>query len=284
MIPVSLLAITPQMFAEVPENFRVENLVPWCFVPFDAAKRSPAERAKMLEELGLTRSAYDWRQEQVASFEEEILQYQKHGIEYFAFWSSHEAAFDLFRKYDLRPQIWKTIYLPEEKASLSQSQKVEYAVDALLPLARQARAIGSKLGIYNHGGWGGEPENMVAVTRALNLKLGAEPVGIVYNFHHGHDHIDDFPESLKRMLPYLLCLNLNGMVSAEEMAAERKKILPIGSGTHELEMIRTVLESGYAGPVGILDHLPEIDAKVALKHNIEGLAKVLETIQTENAR
>ena len=64
----------------IPENLLRENLVPWCIVPFDASKRSPEERTKMLVRLGLKRSAYDWRAQHVPEFEEEILQYQKHGI------------------------------------------------------------------------------------------------------------------------------------------------------------------------------------------------------------
>ena len=61
----------------------------------------------MLKELGITRCAYDWREEHVPTFEQEILEYKKHGIEYFAFWSTHEEAFRLFEKYDLHPQIWQ---------------------------------------------------------------------------------------------------------------------------------------------------------------------------------
>ena len=44
---------------EPPENLRTENLVAWCIVPFDASKRSPEQRARMLKELGMTRCAYD---------------------------------------------------------------------------------------------------------------------------------------------------------------------------------------------------------------------------------
>ena len=80
----------------VPANFRTENLVAWCIVPFDAKKRSPEERSKMLKTLGLRRSAYDWRKEHVPEFESEILQYRKHEIEFVAFWSAHDTAFALF--------------------------------------------------------------------------------------------------------------------------------------------------------------------------------------------
>ncbi|HAW98388.1 MAG TPA: hypothetical protein DCX67_07625, partial [Opitutae bacterium] len=81
------------------ENLLRENLVPWCIVPFDASKRNPEERAKMLVRLGLKRSAYDWRAQHVPDFEEEIIQYEKHGIEFFAFWNVHEKAFELFQKH-----------------------------------------------------------------------------------------------------------------------------------------------------------------------------------------
>ena len=85
---------------KIPDNLRRENLVPWCIVPFDAKKRTPAERAKMLVRLGLKRSAYDWRAQHIPEFEEEILQYKKYGIEFFAFWNIHDKAFELFQKHD----------------------------------------------------------------------------------------------------------------------------------------------------------------------------------------
>ncbi|MBO65778.1 MAG: hypothetical protein CL509_05810, partial [Actinobacteria bacterium] len=61
------------------DNFAKDKLVAWCIVPFDAKQRGPAERAAMLKRLGLKRVAYDWRAKHVAEFEEEILQYKKHG-------------------------------------------------------------------------------------------------------------------------------------------------------------------------------------------------------------
>ena len=56
------------------------NLVAWCIVPFDANKRTPSQRAKMLEGLGIKKVAYDWRAEHVKEFEEEIIEYKKYGL------------------------------------------------------------------------------------------------------------------------------------------------------------------------------------------------------------
>ena len=151
---------TPGGAGELSENFHTEKLVAWCIVPFDASKRNPEERARMLKELGLRRSAYDWRAQHVAEFEEEILQYKKHGIEFFAFWGQHEKAFELFKKHGLHPQIWQTMRGPAEE---SQEEKVAAAAKSLTPLAERTAELGCKLGLYNHGGWGGEPANLVAL-------------------------------------------------------------------------------------------------------------------------
>ena len=106
--------------------FAPDNLVPWCIVPFDSKKRNPTERAEMVARLGLKKVAYDWRGQHVPMFEEEILQYKKHGIEYFAFWSWHDAMEPLIRKHDIRPQIWRTLGSP---GTGTQKEKVAAAAN-----------------------------------------------------------------------------------------------------------------------------------------------------------
>ena len=251
------------------------NLVAWCIVPFDANKRNPLERAQMLKRLGIKKVAYDWRQEHVKEFEQEILEYKKHDLDYFAFWSVHEEAFRLFEKHDIHPQIWVTMTNPNKP---SQAEKVEAAANQLLPLVERTKAIGCKLGLYNHGGWSGEPENMVAVCKWLRKTYSANHVGIVYNMHHGHGHITRFPEVLKLMKPYLICLNLNGMNDGAN-----PKILPIGDGKHEGEMLKAIKNIDYKGPIGILDHRSEIDAEKSLLENLSGLKKLLYNIGEEQA-
>jgi len=260
---LSVSAMLPA--AEPADVLRKENLVAWCIVPFDATKRGPIERAKMLRDLGLTRCAYDWRAEHVPTFEQEIRAYQQEGIEFFAFWSAHEEAFRLFEKYDLHPQIWQTLGDPGEG---SQTEKVERAAQGLLPLAKRTRELNCSLGLYNHGGWGGEPKNLIAVCQRLR-ELGHDHVGVVYNFHHGHGHIDDWKSSFEKLQPWLICLNLNGMNQGAD-----PKILGIGKGPHELEMIRVVVDSGYEGPIGILDHRSELDARESLQENLDGLEQI----------
>ncbi len=275
LILTPLLQIGPvsELAEAGSEILQRQNLVAWCIVPFDAAKRGPAERAVMLKELGITRCAYDWRAEHVPTLEQEIIEYKKHGIDFFAFWSVHDDAFKLFEKHDLHPQIWHVMSDPGEG---DQAAKVEKAAQAMLPLANRTAKLGCKLGLYNHGGWSGEPTNLVAVCKRLR-DLGQKHVGIVYNFHHGHGHISDWAESFAMMKPYLHCLNLNGMNDEA-----KPKILGIGKGAHELQMIRTVVESDYDGPIGILDHRNDLDARESLQENRDGLELVRKQLRKQS--
>jgi hypothetical protein len=264
--------------AEAPSIYRKENLVAWCIVPFDAANRGPQERAAMLDELGIRKVAYDWREPHVASFEQEILAYKQHGLEYFAFWDVHENAFSLFKKHGITPQIWKMIPNPQVADDGAQEDRVQSAASQLMPLVERTRELGCKLGLYNHGGWTGEPANMVAVCRWLREHTDAEHVGIVYNFHHGHEHIATFDKSMALMQPYLLCININGMNDNAE-----PKILPVGQGQHELQMMRIVQQSGYRGAIGIIHHREHMDAELGLRQNLEGLQKIVKELDDADA-
>ncbi|HQX53374.1 MAG TPA: TIM barrel protein [Planctomycetaceae bacterium] len=252
------------------ENFHRDKLVAWCIVPFDAKQRGPEARAEMVRGLGLTRVAYDWRDVHVPTFEEEILQYKKHNIEFFAFWGWHDSFEPLIEKYGIHPQIWMMFSAPVEG---TQKEKVKAAAEGLLPLVEKTRRHGLKLALYNHGGWSGEPQNMIAVCEYLRNHHDAAHVGIVYNLHHAHEHIADFAEQFKILQPYLLCMNLNGMNDGAQ-----PKILPIGDGKHDVEMIGLIRNSGYSGPIGILDHREQLDSEESLKQNLVGLKAVLEKL------
>ncbi|MEY4006930.1 MAG: hypothetical protein RLZZ221_3026 [Verrucomicrobiota bacterium] len=271
---MSVLRVVLTLFASLPvaaratDNappFNRANTVAWCIVPFDGVKRTPAARAEMVRSLGLTKVAYDWRAEHVADFEREILEYRRHGLEFFAFWNTHDEAFRLFAKYNLQPQIWQTAPSPE---AATQEERVAAAAARLLPAVRRARELGSRFGLYNHGGWGGEPENLVAVCEHLRRVHGADHVGIVYNFHHGHAHADRLAAALAAMKPHLLCLNLNGMMRDGDRRG--MKIFPLGQGELDAALLRVVAESGYRGPVGIIGHTQD-DVELRLRDNLDGL-------------
>ena len=243
-----------------------QNIAAWCIVPFDSKNRTPQERAEMLQRLGIQRFAYDWRDSHIAHLEEEIIECKRRNIEFFAFWGWHDSLAPLIAKHDVHPQIWLMISPPP---GATDAERVENAANGLLAMAEKTKHLGLQLGLYNHGDWGGEPANMAAVCQRLH-ELGHDHVGIVYNFHHGHGHIDDFPTELEAMLPYLICVNLNGMNDDEA-----PKILQLGAGKHERQMMKTLQASGYQGPIGLIHHRDGVDAETGLQENTAGMKQVL---------
>lgn len=257
------------------QNFLTKNLIAWCIVPFDAKNRGPAQRAQMVRELGFRRVAYDWREKHIPEFEQEIIEYKKNGLEYFAFWNWHDSMAPLIRKYQIKPQIWDMFRgkLPEG----TEEEKTNFVVEQFLPKARNAKELGLKFGIYSHGGWAGKPENLVAVCECLRGKHGLSNVGIVYSFHHGHEDIADFSNVFATVQPFLFCLNLNGMADPKTVnrGTHLNQILPIGKGLHEAAMIREVIKAGYDGPIGVIGHRADVDARESLSANLDGLEALM---------
>lgn len=254
--------------------FAPDNLIAWCIVPFDSKRRGPEERAAMLEKLGFKHFAYDYRAEHVPTFDAEIEACKRHGVSLDAWWfpgglnAEARLILDVCKRHNIRPQLWVTgggtpTSTPEEFKA-----RVEQEVKRIRPIAEAAAAQGMKVGLYNHGGWFGEPENQLAIIEALKL----DNVGIVYNFHHGHDHVDRIADVFKKARPHLLAVNLNGMARGGDR--QGKKILPLGQGELDLELLKAIRDSGYAGPIGILGHTQD-DAEERLRDNLDGLAWLL---------
>jgi len=61
----------------------------------------------------------------------------------------------------------------------------------------------------------------------------------------------------------------------ENEVTKQNKILLLGDGEAEAEMLRVAIESGYEGPFGILDHQMETDARETLIKNLEGLERLV---------
>jgi hypothetical protein len=108
-------------------------------------------------------------------------------------------------------------------------------------------------------------------------RLAMDHVGIVYNFHHGQGHIGRFPELMPLLKPYLLAVNLNGMTL--DPSGPGEQIRDIGSGDRELSMIKKVVQSGWRGPIGILNHRPNEDSEAVLRRNILGLERLVRSLR-----
>ena len=309
------------------------NLFAWG-LSVDSRSRSPEERARMLEGLGLKKVAYNWDSKDIASFDEQIEAFKRHGVEIIAWsitdvddasqvvdWKTRKIQgldvltgqskaapnamtvaemLDMFNRHHVVPQFWLirrmrssrpvlesgkpfSEWTDEEKNTgfrnflgydpvatpQEQASRVERDARRIKALAEIAAPYGVKVGLYKHGGWIGIADNQVAIMERLKA-LGVANVGIVYQFIHAHDEVDDtkdFSAVWKRLQPYVLAVNITGV------HAGRTAIYPIlypSQGELEFSMMRTIQDTGWRGPIGLS---PEKggDAEVNLRQNIIGV-------------
>lgn len=255
------------------EELDMDNYFAWCIVPFDNQNRTPEERVEMLKDLGFKSYAYDWRMEHLPEMAKEIELARANGIDINAVWmwiskndsigsltEGNQKVLDVLEETGLETQIWMSF--PENYfEGMTENERMGNATKMISYISDEAEKRGSTVGLYNHGGWFGNPDNLVKIVEALPEK----EVGIIFNFHHAHDMLDEYPELVENMMPHLWAVNLNGMNPGGP------KILTIGEGSEEAKMIQILEEKGYDGPYGILGHRTDADVKLVLQENIEGL-------------
>ena len=228
----------------------------------------------MLKRLGFTQYAWDWRQIHLKDLPEEIRLSREAGVRLRAIWlwieggsdrvghlgEGNRLVLDTVDQAQLPVEFWVGFH-PSFFAGLDEPARIRRGAEMMVYLRDQAAKSGSTVAFYNHGDWIGEPDNEIRIIKAM----GDPVIGLVFNFHHAHSMLNDFPNLLTRMRPYLKAVNLDGM------RPEGPKILPIGQGTREQEMIRLLEQSGYRGPIGILGHVEDADIEGVLRKNLEGL-------------
>lgn len=270
-----ILILTSSNFISAQE-LNMDNYFAWCIVPFDNQNRSPEERIEMLKNLGFKSYAYDWRAEHLPEMAKEINLARENDIDINAVWmwldnndavgnlsENNRKVLQALQETGLQTQIW--VSFPENYFdNLSEQQRVEKAVEMIGYVSGEARKLNCTVGLYNHGGWFGRPENLVKIIE----NLPGHQVGIIFNFHHAHDMINEFAELVKLMKPHLWAVTLNGMNPGGP------KILPLGSGEKEAEMLAILKQNGFSGPYGILGHVEDADVEKILKGNLKGLKKL----------
>jgi len=249
--------------------FARTNLTAWCVVPFDAKTRGSVERAEMLHRLGFQHFAYDWREKDVASFDAEIEAVTARHIHLAAWWFPTDAAdpharsiLEAIGRHGVHPQLWVMGGGPETHSEAEQTSRVAAEATRIAAIVALAAPSGCAVELYNHNGWFGKPDNELAVIAEL-ARRGLRGVGMVYNFSHGHADMADFPAVWRRMQPAVVAVNVTGMVADE-------RLIPPSQGDRELAMLRTIVESGWQGPVGLIAEQGG-DAEVTLGRGLRGL-------------
>lgn len=265
-------------YDNVPENiFSKENLIPWSIVGFDVKERSPEQRLQMLQNLGYSQYGYGHRQRHLPTMAKEWDLAKDKGIRVHNVWlyinldkdkpgflrDQNEAVFKNLKETKLETQIWVGMD-PKFFENVLDATAFEKTKNMIAYLSARAKSLGCKIALYNHGGWYGNPKNQLEIIS----QLPKEEIGIVYNFHHAHEDLENFKENIQMMYPYLWCVNLNGMQK------DGPKISTIGEGDLEKKMIDELLRLGYEGPWGILGHVKGGDPEIILEANYRGLQKM----------
>jgi len=267
-------------------QFKMNELSPWCIKGFDILDRTPQERIAMLQELGLTKYGYNKGKGDLTKMKEEFKLAKESNIEINSIFLWLNAKRDSVGKLGManqellanlkevayKPTIWLSFsnnYF--EKRSDEESLKL--AVDMIKFVKKEANKVGCTLALYNHRGWFGNPYNQLKILKQLN----DNSITMVYNFHHAHAFVDEFPVVVKMIKPYLSYVNLNGMIK------NGPEILPIGKGDYEYKMIKNLLDEGYTGPWGILGHIKTEDVQKVLIRNIEGLKLINSKLKMERS-
>lgn len=147
-----------------------------------------------------------------------------------------------------------------------QEARVRKEADRIAALVTLTAPYGVHVELYNHNGWFGMMNNQLAVIERLKAR-GITDVGMVYNFDHARDELHDdtveFRTLWKGIEPYVVAINVAGT------HAEPMSLLP-SQGDRELDMMRTVQNSGWQGPVGVNAETGG-DAEVTFKNCLVGL-------------
>ena len=268
-----------------PDLWKLDNLYPWCMVPYDGLHRGPEARAALIEKLGFKQFVYDWREINVPEFDTEIEALQKHNIKLLGWWFPGSAAdphakiiLDAFKRHDVHPQLWVVAGGDWTHSPDEQTDRVNQVADRINALVKFAQPYGCTVELYNHNGWSGSEDNELAIIARLK-ELGTTSVGMVYNFSHAHDgdhnDITDFPAIWARIQSHVVAVNVSGMGDVWQ-----NEIWP-SQGNHEVAMMKTIQDSGWSGPVGIIceNGGGKVDAEVNLTSELKGLAWCAAEIQ-----
>jgi len=271
--------------SKVEHPFNVEEVSPWCIIGFDSLDRSPNQRIDILKEMGFKKYGYNKEKGDLSEMMEEFKLAKENNIEITSIFlwlnaerdsigklsASNQELLRNLKKVEYKPTIWLS-FSNNFFEELNQEQSIELSVEMIQFVKLKADELGCELALYNHHGWFGNPYNQVKILEKLNQNS----ISIVYNFHHAHKYVDEFPEIVKIIKPYLSFVNLNGLKK------EGPQILTIGEGNYEFEMIKHLLDEGYKGPWGILGHIETEDVQKVLKRNIDGLKLMNSKFNTED--
>jgi len=268
--------------------FRRENLFAWCVASHDPETVSASDRASVLSRLGFR--AYAWgnrmaTSEHLPRFDRELDELSKRDIRLLGRFimatpdeSELSKLLDHMIERSVRPQLWVTGAGAPAHSTREQEQRLEEETGRLRPLLSAARARGFRVSLYNHADWFGEPSNRLALIARLAGE-GFDDVGTVQTLHWAGPYLERMEEVFAALKPHLDAVVLSGNVPGG--CDPTREIRPVGAGSEDVHVLGALARSGWAGPVGLLNHTTH-PSESRLQDNLDGLAWVVAQLRGED--
>jgi sugar phosphate isomerase/epimerase len=227
---------------------------PFCIDWHDAKKRSYPEQAVMLKELGYDGVGHiflDGVAERLKSLDAAGLTlYQiTMNVDVGAGKAPYEARFKDVLKLVKGRNVQFALLL--NGATPSDASLDPHVVTILREMSDLARDSGSQLLLYPHqGSWVERIEDSIRVAE----KVGRPNVGVMFNLCHWLrvDKQRDYKHLLKRAMPLLWAVSINGADSQDDKPGWDHYIQPLDKGSFDVgAMLMALKELGYRGPIGL---------------------------------
>jgi sugar phosphate isomerase/epimerase len=220
----------------------------------DAKKRSLAEQASLLKELGYDGVGHLW----LENIPERLKTLDAAGLKLFQITISLNIApgktpydarlkdvFPLLKDRHVQFDLLINGLPPGDPAGEAR------AIEILRELSDLAKDSGSELLIYHHtGSWVDRIDGAVR----LADKVDRPNVQVMFNLCHWLrvEKTRDYRPALQRAMPRLRAVSINGADEFSDARGWSGYIQPLGRGTFDVfQFLKTLRELGYSGPIGL---------------------------------
>lgn len=228
---------------------------PFCIDWHDAQKRSFEQQAQMLKELGYPGVGHIW----LDKIEERLATLDTAGLRLFQITMTVDIApgatpYDAARFKEILALIkgrGVQFCLLVKGGPPSDPALDAHAVEILREMSALAEDSSAQLLLYPHQkDWIERLEDSIRVAE----KVDRPNVGVMFNLCHWLrvDQSRDYQPLLKRAMPRLWAVSINGADERDEQPGWAHYIQPLDQGTFDVgALLKTLTELGYRGPIGL---------------------------------
>jgi sugar phosphate isomerase/epimerase len=153
-----------------------------------------------------------------------------------------------------------------------------HVVEILREMSDLAKDSGAELLLYPHqGSWIERLEDSMRVAE----KVDRANVGVMFNLCHWLrvDKSRDYKALLRRAMPKLWAVSINGADNFDENPGWSRYIQPLDRGSFDMGgLLKTLKELGYKGPIGLQCYGIGGDAREHLAHSMGAWKKLNENL------